>query len=47
MENSGTIRITIGGDTAFVASETLAPKQVSLVKAKKSVRRPKDPKPKE
>ena len=48
MENSGTIRITVGGDTAFIASETLAPKQVATpTKAKRRVRRPNDPKPKE
>ena len=47
MENNGLIRITVGGDTAFVATETVSPKSKHKSKATNKVRRPKDPKPKE
>ena len=47
MENNGLIRITVGGDTAFVATETASPKSKHRSCATNKVRRPKDPKPKE
>lgn len=47
MENNGLIRITVEGDTAFVATETVSPKSKHRSRATNKVRRPKDPKPKE
>ena len=47
MDNNGLIRITVGGDTAFVATETASPKSKHRSCATNKVRRPKDPKPKE